>query len=138
MDCIFCRIIAGQIPSTKVAEDDRTVTIMDINPLNDGHLLVLTRAHAANIFEVEPEDLAAVIRTTQRAARAIRSTLNPDGINLLQANGGAAFQSVLHFHLHVIPRWTGDGKGLDWRLVKGDPARIAEIAAKIRGALTGS
>ena len=135
MDCVFCKIRDGQIPSTRLYEDERTLAFMDINPLNDGHCLVVTRVHAATVFDAADADLQAAIATAKRVALAIRAALQPDGLNLLQANGAAAFQSVPHFHLHLIPRWTGDGKGFDWPLVPGDRARIQATAEKIRSAL---
>ena len=136
-DCVFCKIRDGQIPSTKVYEDERTLCIMDINPLNSGHCLVLTKAHAATIFEAEPADLQAAILTAQRVAAAQRTALKPDGLNMLQANGPAAFQSVPHFHLHLIPRWTNDGKGFDWKLVPGDRDRVAKVGEQLRAVLGG-
>jgi histidine triad (HIT) family protein len=136
-DCVFCKIRDGQIPSIKLDEDARTLCIMDINPLNAGHCLVLTRAHAPTIFDADPVDLAAAITTAQRVARALRTALRPDGLNMLQANGAAAFQSVPHFHLHLIPRWTNDGKGFDWKLVPGDRDQIQKAGEKIRAALAG-
>ena len=105
---------------------------MDINPLTRGHCLVVTKQHAATIYEAEVEDLKAVMATAKKVAGAIRKTLAPDGLNLLQANGAAAFQSVPHFHLHLIPRWTGDGKGFDWKLVPGSREDIMSVADRIR------
>ena len=135
MDCVFCKIRDGQIPSTRIFEDERTLAFMDINPLNDGHCLVITRAHAPTIFEAAVADLQAAVAAAQRVALALKRALAPNGLNLLQANGAAAFQSVPHFHLHLVPRWTGDGKGFDWPLVPGDRVRIQGIAEKIRDAL---
>jgi histidine triad (HIT) family protein len=135
VDCVFCKIRDGQIPSTRVYEDDRTIAFMDINPLNEGHTLVITRAHAATLFEADEADLRAAIGTAKRVAVAIRTALHPDGLNLLQANGAAAFQSVAHFHIHLLPRFTGDGKGFDWPMVAGDRGRIQATADKIRRAL---
>ena len=135
MDCVFCKIRDGQIPSTRIFEDERALAFMDINPLNDGHCLVVTRAHAPTIFEAAVADLQAAVAAAQRVALALKRALAPDGLNLLQANGAAAFQSVPHFHLHLVPRWTGDGKGFDWPLVPGDRVRIQGIAEKIRDAL---
>lgn len=130
--CVFCKIRDGEIPSVKIDEDERTLTFMDINPLNAGHCLVVTKRHAATLFEADLEDLRAAIATAQRVALAIRKSLQPDGLNLLQANGAAAFQSVPHFHLHLIPRWANDGKGFDWPLVQGDRDTIAKTAERIR------
>ena len=135
MDCVFCRIRDGQIPSTRVYEDERTLAFLDINPLNEGHTLVIPRAHAATLFEADEADLRAAIATAKRVATAIRTALHADGLNMLQANGSAAFQSVPHFHLHLIPRFTGDGKGFDWPMVPGDRGRIQAAAEKIRRAL---
>jgi histidine triad (HIT) family protein len=134
-DCVFCKIRDGQIPSTRLHEDERTLAIMDINPLSPGHCLVLTKAHAPTIFDADAADLTAAMAAAQRLARAIRTALGPDGLNMLQANGAAAFQSVPHFHLHLIPRWKDDGKGFDWPLVPGTRAEIASAAEKIRAAI---
>jgi histidine triad (HIT) family protein len=98
-DCVFCRIRDGQIPSMTIYEDDRTLCIMDINPLNAGHCLVLTQNHAPTLFDSDPADLAAAIQTAQKVAVALRTALKPDGLNVLQANGAAAFQSVPHFQI---------------------------------------
>jgi len=135
MACVFCRIRDGELPSTKVAEAERAFAIMDINPLNDGHVLVLTKAHAQHLFDIAEEDLVAAARLAWRVASGIRRGLAPDGLNFVQANGRAAFQSVPHFHIHLIPRWLGDGKGFDWALVPGDPARIRAAAERIRAVL---
>lgn len=135
MECVFCRIRDGQLPSTKVAEEEHAFAIMDIHPLNDGHVLILPKTHAENLFEIAEEELVAAIRLAWRVAAGIRRGLAPDGLNLVQANGAAAFQSVPHFHIHLIPRWIRDGKGFDWRLVPGDPDRIRSVAERIRAAL---
>jgi len=135
-DCVFCKIRDGQIPSVKVYEDDKTFCIMDINPLNRGHCLVITKVHAATLFESKTGDLEAAIATARRVARAIKTTLAPDGLNLLQANGAAAFQSVPHFHLHLIPRWNKDGKGFDWTPAPGDRGEIAKTGEALRAAAT--
>ncbi|MEK6717223.1 MAG: HIT domain-containing protein, partial [candidate division NC10 bacterium] len=100
-----------------------------------GHVLLLTKAHAETLFEIGEEDLVAAARLARRVAAGIRTGLNPDGLNLVQANGRAAFQSVPHFHIHLIPRWLQDGKGFDWTLVPGDPERIRAAAERIRAAL---
>ena len=131
-DCVFCMIRDGKIPSAKVYDDQRTLAFMDINPLSRGHCLVATKAHAATLYEAEPEDLKAAIVTAKKVAGAIRKALNPDGLNLLQANGGAAFQSVPHFHLHLIPRWTNDGKGFDWKEVPGNREEIGRASCRER------
>ena len=134
-DCVFCKIRDGQIPSITIYEDDTTLAFMDINPLNPGHCLVIPRAHAATLFEAEPADLQAAITAAQKVARALREVLAPDGLNMLQANGAAAFQSVPHFHLHLIPRWSNDGKGFDWKLVPGDRDQIMKAGERLRALL---
>ena len=135
VDCVFCKIRDGQIPSFKVYEDSRTLAFMDINPLNPGHCLVITKNHAATIFDVEVLDLQAAIATTKKLAMALKGAVQADGINILQANGAAAFQSVPHFHFHVIPRFNNDGKGFDWKLVAGDKQQIGMNGERIRAVL---
>jgi histidine triad (HIT) family protein len=134
-DCVFCKIRDGQIPSSKIHEDERTFTIMDINPLNPGHCLVVIKSHAPTVFDADPEDLRAAIVAAKRVATALRETVKPDGMNMLQANGPAAFQSVPHYHLHLIPRFTGDGKGFDWKPVPGDREQIARLGERVRQAI---
>ncbi len=134
-DCVFCKIIDGQLPSMKIDEDDSTLTFMDINPLSSGHCLVVPKHHAATIFEADVRDLEAAMVTAKRVALAIQEALRPDGLNVLQANGAAAFQSVPHFHLHLIPRWTDDGKGFDWKVVPGNREVIMKMGERIRSAL---
>jgi histidine triad (HIT) family protein len=137
-ECVFCKIRDGQLPSMKVYEDDRTLVFMDINPLNAGHCLVVTRTHAPTIWESDEADLEAAIVVAKKVALALREAVKPDGLNVLQANGAAAFQSVPHFHLHLIPRWNNDGKGFDWSLVPGDRAQIIEIGERVREALAAA
>lgn len=135
MDCVFCKIRDGQIPSYKIHEDQRTITFMDINPINSGHCLVVTKTHTASLFEADIEDLQAVMATAKQVALALRDALKPDGLNLLQANGAAAFQSVPHFHVHLIPRWHNDGKGFDWKLVPGNREHIMKTGERVRARL---
>lgn len=134
-DCIFCKIIAGRIPSTKLYEDSETLAFMDINPVHDGHCLVIPKAHYPTIFELPPASFAAIGRVAIRLARAVDVAVKPDGLNLLQANGPGAAQSVAHFHLHILPRRLGDELPMNWGVTPGVPARIAEIAARIRAQL---
>jgi histidine triad (HIT) family protein len=134
-ECVFCKIRDGQIPSVKIDEDERTIAFMDINPLSPGHCLVVTKRHAPTLFDADVEDLQAATATAKRVAQAIREALRPDGLNLLQANGAAAFQSVPHFHLHLIPRWANDGKGFDWTLVPGDREAITKTGERLRALL---
>jgi len=110
---------------------------MDINPLTRGHCLVLTKSHAPTIWDADVADLQAAVATAKRVAEALKATVQPDGLNMLQANGAAAFQSVFHYHLHLIPRWNNDGKGFDWKLVPGAREQIMRIGDKLRRALGG-
>lgn len=134
-NCIFCRIVKGEIPCFKLHEDARTLAFMDINPFNDGHCLVITKAHAENLYAADEADLAAAIAVAKRLATAVERALKPDGINLLQANGAGAGQSVFHFHFHVFPRKLHDGAPLNWGQKPGDMSRIGELAERIRQAL---
>jgi histidine triad (HIT) family protein len=135
MRCVFCAIRDGRQPAITLAEDERAFAVLDINPINDGHTLVIPRTHAETIFDIAEEDVVATIRLGRRVAAAIRNGLRPDGLTLLQNSGAAAFQSVPHFHLHLIPRWDDDGKGFTWDLVPGNPNRMLEMADRIRAAL---
>ncbi len=134
-DCIFCRIVAGEVPSFTIAEDAHSLAFMDINPANTGHVLVVPKEHAANIFEVSPSALAATASTAQRVAKAVQEVVAPAGLNLLQANGPGAAQSVQHFHLHVLPRRFGDDLPMNWPLRPGDRDAIAALAERLKAAL---
>ncbi|MFI4948377.1 MAG: HIT family protein [Alphaproteobacteria bacterium] len=133
--CIFCRIVKGEVPCFRLFEDDDTLAFMDINPVHDGHCLVIPKAHYPNVFEIAPEAMAAASHTAMRLARVVNEVLKPDGLNLIQSNGKGAAQSVPHFHLHVLPRRLGDGLLVNWELKPGDMAHIAEIAERIRALL---
>ena len=125
--CIFCKIVAGQIPCFKLLEDDDTIAFMDINPVNPGHALAVAKGHWPTVDVIPPETLAAVARTAQRVAKAVMSELKPVGVNLMQANGAGAGQSVPHLHFHIMPRRTGDGVTLNWEPKPGDRAEIEAI-----------
>lgn len=131
-DCIFCRIVEGSMPAERIDSDERTIAFMDINPATPGHALVIPKAHSADLLEIGPEDLSAVTAAAQRLARHIKDALGADGINLINSCGVAAFQTVFHFHVHVVPRYEGDPLRLPWVPKEGDPAQIAEVAAKLR------
>ncbi len=109
MATIFSRIVQGEIPSVKIYEDVHTYAFMDIAPASRGHTLVICKAEIANLYELDEVSLVAVAKTTQRVANAIRDVLQPDGLNIIQNNGAAAGQTVFHYHVHIIPRWNGDG-----------------------------
>jgi histidine triad (HIT) family protein len=132
-DCLFCRIVAGEIPATIVAEDERTIAFMDINPATRGHALVIPRAHAADLHAIDPEDLQAVAVAAQRLAARARERLGAAGVNLLNSNGSAAWQTVFHFHMHVIPRYADDPLRLPWVPAPGDAEDIAAAAAELGG-----
>ena len=132
MDCIFCRIVAGEIPATTVREDERTIAFMDINPGTRGHCLVIPRVHAADLTEIDPGDLAACALAAQDLARRALDRLGADGVNLVNSCRPAAWQTVLHFHLHVIPRYADDTMVLPWRPSPGDPAEIGAAADLLR------
>ena len=134
-DCIFCRIVAGEIPSFKLLEDDRVLSFMDINPASEGHCLVIPKAHAPNLFESDDGSIAAVAAACRRVADAVRRTLDPPGVNLMQANGPAAGQSVFHLHFHVIPRRPDDGLLFNWEPQPGDLDAIGRLAERIRANL---
>jgi histidine triad (HIT) family protein len=132
-DCLFCGIIAGSIPSQTIDSDEKTVAFMDIAPATPGHALVVPRAHSADLMEIEAEDLTATILASQRLAKRMKDVLGADGINLINACGAAAWQTVFHFHIHVIPRYEDDPLKLPWIPAEGDPDQIAEVAARLRG-----
>jgi histidine triad (HIT) family protein len=132
-DCIFCGIVAGDVPGQIVDSDERTVAFMDINPATRGHALVVPRAHSANLLEIPDGDLEATVLAARRLARRINETLEPAGINVLNACGAAAWQTVFHFHLHVIPRYEDDPLKLPWIPGPGDADEIAAVAEQIRG-----
>jgi histidine triad (HIT) family protein len=132
-DCLFCGIVAGSIPSQMIDSDERTVAFMDINPATPGHALVVPRVHSADLLEISSEDLTATALAAQRLARRMKDVLKADGINLINACGAAAWQTVFHFHIHVVPRYEDDPLKLPWVPAPGDSDEIAAVAAKLRG-----
>lgn len=132
-NCIFCRIVRGEIPAVKVREDEATVTFMDIQPASPGHALVIPKTHAANLFEIAEADLSTVTGTVQRAARAMRKALAPDGLRIVQTNGAAAGQTVFHYHVHLIPMREGQRIGTHGR-APADKDELKTLAAQIREA----
>jgi histidine triad (HIT) family protein len=132
-DCIFCKVLAGDIPSEKVYEDEHAIAVMDINPWTRGHLVVFPRKHAADVFEIEDGELERVAVAVKRVATKVRDSLRPDGINLLQSNGSAAWQTIFHLHVHVIPRYDDDPLELPTRPQPATPEQLAEVAKEIRG-----
>jgi len=131
-DCVFCKIVAGQIPSTRVFEDEHTLAFMDLGQVNPGHVLVAVKKHAPNLFELDDLQAAAVARASTRVARAIRDAFGPAGLSVYQANGKVAGQTVFHYHVHLLPRHAADGMELTWP-VKNPPRETLEgYAEKIR------
>jgi histidine triad (HIT) family protein len=131
-DCIFCKIVARELPAEIVDEDQLTVSLMDINPATRGHALVITKRHAKDLLEIEPADLEAAILAAQRLVRKAVERLDADGVNVINSCGPAAWQTVFHFHLHVIPRYEGDPLRLPWTPAPGDHAEIAATADALR------
>lgn len=132
-DCIFCRIIAGEAPAHVVAEDDRTLAFLDRGQATEGHTLVVPRAHASDIWDIsEEEEAAAVMVMAKRVAHLLEQRLAPDGLNLTQSNRPAGWQDVFHFHLHVIPRWSGDGLMPPWRPTRPSHEQLAATLARLQ------
>jgi histidine triad (HIT) family protein len=136
-DCIFCKIVKGEIPSVKVYEDERVYAFEDINPIATGHTLIIPKAHAENIWEISNEDIAAIHTASRKLAGAIRSALNPVGIAVLQLNGRGVNQVVMHYHLHLIPRLEGAPEltMTEWELKPGDMDAISATGEKISAAI---
>lgn len=133
--CIFCKIVAKQLPCFKLLEDEATIAFMDINPVNPGHALAVAKGHWPTIDVIPPEVLAAVARTAQRVAKSAMTTLDPSGVNLLQSNGVGAGQSVPHLHVHILPRFPGDQVRLNWTYKPGDKTEIEAICNRLKAAL---
>ncbi len=133
-DCIFCRIVAGEAPRNLVHEDELTISFMDLFPVGRGHLLIIPKAHAENLFEIPEPALEQVVRNTRRLALVLRELFSPDGIGVYQLNGAAVGQTVFHYHVHLIPRMQGDPRGIHGR-VQGDPGELTENARLIATAL---
>jgi histidine triad (HIT) family protein len=131
-DCIFCKVITGEIPGEFVDSDDRTVTVMDINPATRGHVVVIPREHTEDLLAVSEEDLAAAMGAARRIMGRMRETLEPAGFNVLNNMGRAAWQSIFHFHVHVIPRYRDDPLQLPWVPGPAEPAELASVASELR------
>ncbi|HEX8075698.1 MAG TPA: HIT family protein [Thermoleophilaceae bacterium] len=132
-DCLFCKILAGEIPAQKVDEDEHTIAFMDINPWTRGHALVIPREHAPNLYEIADDELARTAQAAKRLARRMKDRLGCDGVNLINSCEPAAWQTVFHFHVHVIPRYDDDPLELPVRPREGDPDEIAAVAGELRG-----
>jgi histidine triad (HIT) family protein len=132
-DCIFCKIVSGEIPSHKIDEDDKTLAFMDINPWTRGHALVIPKKHSRNIHDADPEDIAATHVAAQRLAQRVRDVLNAEGINILQSSEPVAMQTVFHTHVHVIPRYSDDGLKLPAHPQPAEHDELAGLAEELRG-----
>ena len=133
-DCVFCGIVAGTIPSVTVDETSDTVSFMDINPVNPGHVLTIPKRHAVDMWDLDAGEFATLSAAAHGVARRVREVLRPDGVNIFIANGPAAGQTVFHVHIHTIPRWPADGWiDASWAGTPGDPDEIAAIGARLRG-----
>jgi histidine triad (HIT) family protein len=131
-DCIFCKIVAGEIPSHKIDEDDKTLAFMDINPWTRGHALVIPKAHSRNLYDADPDDLAATHIAAQRLAQRMRERLECEGLNILQSNEPVAMQTVFHTHVHVIPRYSDDGLRLPAHPKPAEHEELAGLAEELR------
>ncbi|MEW5890552.1 MAG: HIT family protein [Pseudomonadota bacterium] len=134
-NCVFCRIVRGELPASVVYQDDLTMAIMDIGCVNPGHMLVIAKPHADNLYGVDDALAAALFRTAARMARAAEKTLKPEGVSVYQANGKAAGQTVFHVHIHVLPRWENDGMTLTWPMRNPPREELEKMAAQLRAAL---
>jgi histidine triad (HIT) family protein len=130
--CVFCRIVAKEIPAAVVFEDEHTIAFMDAGQVNPGHVLVAAKGHAENLYELDDAQAGALLKAAARVARAIRAAINPAGLSVYQANGKAAWQTVFHYHMHLLPRHEGDGMALTWPAKNPPREKLAEYAESIR------
>ncbi len=130
--CVFCAIVAGDAPAYMVGESDGAMAFLDINPATEGHTLVIPRAHAEDIWDLDPEDGRAVWSLGQDVAGLLRDRLRPDGMTLFQANARAGWQHVFHFHLHVVPRWHDDELLRPWEMQPSDQATLEDVLRRLR------
>ena len=136
-DCVFCKIVAGQIPSTRVFEDEHTLAFLDIGHVNPGHTLVAVKKHAANVFELEGAQAEAIARAIVKISKALKKAFQPEGLSVYQANGKAAGQTVFHLHVHLVPRYENDGMTFTWPVKNPPREKLDEYAAKLRAHFQG-
>src|SRR5436190_23975114 len=134
-NCIFCRIVAKEIPAAVVFEDEHALAFMDAGQVNPGHVLVAAKGHVENLYELSDAQAGALLRAAARVARAIRDAYKPEGLSVYQANGKVAWQSVFHYHMHLVPRHAGDGMALTWPAKNPPGEKLAEYAGQIRKTL---
>jgi histidine triad (HIT) family protein len=134
-NCIFCKIVKGEIPCVKIYEDDNVLAFADINPISKGHTLIVPKRHATDMWEASEDDLVAIMKTAKKLVHAIKDAISPDGVAVLQLNGKAVNQVVMHYHFHLIPRSADEGNlsMTDWKLIPGNMEEIKEVASKIKG-----
>ena len=137
VSCIFCRIVGGDAPCARVFEDERTLAFMDIQPLSRGHLLVIPKQHAENLFEISAEDLAAVALTSRRLAPVLKSVVQPEGLRVIQLNGAAAGQTVFHYHMHLLPKFANEEDRFLKRVAASED-ELQQVADAITAALASS
>jgi len=130
--CVFCRIVAKEIPAAIVFEDEHTIAFMDAGQVNPGHVLVAAKGHAENLYALNDAQAGALLKAAARVARAIRAAFDPPGLSVYQANGKAAWQTVFHYHMHLLPRHEGDGMALTWPAKNPPRETLGEYAALIR------
>ena len=134
-DCIFCKIANGEIPSTTIYEDDFFRVILDLSPATKGHALILPKQHMPNIFEMDDSTAEKIFVLAKRIAKAMKTALNCDGLNIVQNNGEAAGQTVFHFHMHIIPRYNEDGQHISWIPGTSESEEREAVAAQIKSLL---
>lgn len=131
MDCIFCKIANGEIPTDKLYEDDKFVAILDAAPATKGHTLIIPKKHHSDLFDMTPEEAAEAMKRARTVAATLREKLHPDGMNMMQNNGEVAGQTVMHYHLHLIPRYLTDPEHINWKPGPADKERLKEIFEEI-------
>ncbi len=136
-DCIFCKIAAGEIPCSKIFENEQILAFMDIAPLNKGHLLVIPKDHFETVLDIDDETYGRLFSIISRIAKGVGVSINPDGMTVMQLNGKASDQVVPHLHIHIVPRWMQDGLTLSaWESVPGDMKDISATAELIKSQLS--
>ena len=131
-DCIFCKIISGEIPSAVIYENSKFKVIMDIAPANKGHVLILPKEHYDNIYDIDTATAGELFELAVMTARALKSVLDCDGMNILQNNGTVAGQTVFHFHMHIIPRYEGDTVNIGWKELSYEDGEMEQLREAIR------
>ena len=131
-DCIFCKIANGEIPSATVYDDSICRVILDVNPANKGHALIIPKEHFDNIYSMDAETAAKIFTIATEVAKAQKAELNPDGLNILQNNGEAAGQTVFHFHMHLVPRYIKDNVTMTWIPGKADTEELSALSKALR------